>query len=348
MKGIYELGATRFQVKWKPPGKDTKRITASFKTRTEAEGFLLRAQSDFKLGKPIGDAREGVTKAGVMTIQELFNRVDKKRWSGNPNCKRPLEGSASTATRYVNWCGPKMPVDEALAEDRVAEFVRQREDVLLNSGGTINRNLSAICTLSKEAVRLGLLVRVPDLTWRTEGQCRIRWFTTDEEKLLFYVVRQWGYSDYAELFTFLVDTGCRPGEAYQLKWTDFSGTRVDLDGSITKNSTPRVLMLTPRAAEAVARMKELHGALQGPFAWAHPNRSLTRSLWRRLRGHFAWMGDDAVIYTFRHTCASRLVQRGIDLYRVQIWMGHKSMEMTQRYAKFAPKQMDELASVLAG
>jgi hypothetical protein len=41
------------------------------------------------------------------------------------------------------------------------------------------------------------------------------------------------------------------------------------------------------------------------------------------------------------------VQRGVDLYRVQIWMGHKGPQMTQRYAKFAPKQLAELAEVLA-
>jgi hypothetical protein len=28
-------------------------------------------------------------------------------------------------------------------------------------------------------------------------------------------------------------------------------------------------------------------------------------------------------------------------------MGHKSLQMTQRYAKFAPKQLAELADVLA-
>lgn len=56
---------------------------------------------------------------------------------------------------------------------------------------------------------------------------------------------------------------------------------------------------------------------------------------------------DTVIYTFRHTCASRLVQRGVDLCRVQIWMRHKSLQRTQRYAKFAPRQLAELADVLA-
>jgi site-specific recombinase XerD len=59
------------------------------------------------------------------------------------------------------------------------------------------------------------------------------------------------------------------------------------------------------------------------------------------------MDEDYFIYTFRHTCASRLVQRGIDLYRVQIWLGHSVPQMTQRYAKFAPDQLSELAAVLA-
>ena len=55
---------------------------------------------------------------------------------------------------------------------------------------------------------------------------------------------------------------------------------------------------------------------------------------------------DDVICIYRHTCASRLVRRGVGLPRVQMWMGHKSMAMTQRYAKFEPRHMDELVDAL--
>jgi integrase len=153
--------------------------------------------------------------------------------------------------------------------------------------------------------------------------------------------------DLAELFTFLLDTGCRPGEAQSLTWEDFVADKIHLEGHITKNSTRRTLTATPRVMAAVRRMRQKYqDTYPGPFSWALPKLAVTYRLWRRLQGHLGWMGKDCVLYTFRHTCASRLVQRGIDLYRVQIWLGHKVPEMTQRYAKFKPDHLAELARVL--
>lgn len=56
--------------------------------------------------------------------------------------------------------------------------------------------------------------------------------------------------------------------------------------------------------------------------------------------------DDITFHTYRHTTASRLVQRGVDLRRVQVWMGHKAIATTIRYAKLAPNDLADLANVL--
>ena len=41
----------------------------------------------------------------------------------------------------------------------------------------------------------------------------------------------------------------------------------------------------------------------------------------------------------RHTFASRLAMKGVDLYRVQILMGHKTPAMTLRYAHLSPDHL---------
>ena len=41
-------------------------------------------------------------------------------------------------------------------------------------------------------------------------------------------------------------------------------------------------------------------------------------------------------YYLPHTFASRLVMAGVDLRTVAEWMGHKTIQMTMRYAHLAP------------
>ena len=52
-------------------------------------------------------------------------------------------------------------------------------------------------------------------------------------------------------------------------------------------------------------------------------------------------------YDLRHTFATRLVQSGIDLYKVQCLLGHKSPIMTQRYAHHYPESLREGVEILA-
>jgi integrase len=50
---------------------------------------------------------------------------------------------------------------------------------------------------------------------------------------------------------------------------------------------------------------------------------------------------DFHFHALRHTFASRLAMKGVDLYRVQTLMGHKTPEMTQRYAHLSPDTLRE-------
>jgi integrase len=51
-------------------------------------------------------------------------------------------------------------------------------------------------------------------------------------------------------------------------------------------------------------------------------------------------------HDLRHTFATRLVQAGIDLYKVQQLLGHKSPIMTQRYAHHYPESLRDGVEIL--
>jgi site-specific recombinase XerD len=49
--------------------------------------------------------------------------------------------------------------------------------------------------------------------------------------------------------------------------------------------------------------------------------------------------EEFVMHALRHTCASRLVNAGIDLYVVKEWLGHSSIQITERYAHLSPSKL---------
>jgi integrase len=53
-----------------------------------------------------------------------------------------------------------------------------------------------------------------------------------------------------------------------------------------------------------------------------------------------------VLHALRHTCASRLVNKGIDLYVVKEWLGHSTIQVTEKYAHLAPGKLAHAALVL--
>ncbi len=140
---------------------------------------------------------------------------------------------------------------------------------------------------------------------------------------------------------FLVDTGARIGEALALKWNDIQGNVATF--WITKSGKSRSVPLTIRAAQALVSARKF--GRSGPFSnITYPNFKYN---WNRARklNHFD-TDPHMVPHILRHTCASRLVQAGIDLRRVQSFLGHQTIQMTLRYAHLATNDLDQCAVAL--
>jgi site-specific recombinase XerD len=125
-----------------------------------------------------------------------------------------------------------------------------------------------------------------------------------------------------------------------LPWRDVEANARKVSFWDTKNGKPRTLPLTTRALQAIQRQDREQ---EGPFTHI-PEPHMNR-LWDRTQAVLPALAD-TVIYTARHTCASRLVQRGVDLRRVKEWMGHKSITTTLIYAHLAPDNLMDAVEVL--
>lgn len=238
-----------------------------------------------------------------------------------------------------------MEIHEFMVSNGFAKFDDTLIDMLVshfrskkNRNSTINRKLAALYKLLKKAERNGLIHRLPSYVRLQEKNGRIRFFTKDEE-IAFFSEMAKRNEDHFRLCVFLVDTGARVGEALALKWSDVTPDRATF--WITKSGRSRTIPLTLRAGESVFSKN----IPIGPFA----NIKYPSFLydWNAVKKALGLEHDKQLVpHTLRHTCASRLVQAGIDLRRVQTFLGHQTIQMTLRYAHLATNDLNQCVVAL--
>ncbi|MEN5276156.1 site-specific integrase [Brucella sp. TWI432] len=237
-------------------------------------------------------------------------------------------------------------IDEILKGARFSGFDQEMLDFVIgslrergNSNATINRKMAALSKLLRKANKMGDIYSLPEFVRQKERVGRIRFLEYEEEKRLFAAIKYRCEESY-RLAVFLVDTGCRLGEAIGLTWNDLQDQRVTF--WLTKSNRSRTVPLTRRARKATTIERQ---RLKGPFSML--NQVRFRQVWNDAKIEVGLGADDQVVpHILRHTCASRLVRGGIDIRRVQMWLGHQTLQMTMRYAHLATHDLDSCVKVL--
>ena len=106
--------------------------------------------------------------------------------------------------------------------------------------------------------------------------------------------------------------------------------------------------MTRAAREAVTYQRTWSTyQLSGPFVDLKPHE--VNRQWNRAKAKAGYGHDDEVVpHCLRHTCASRLVQRGANLKSVQAWLGHTNIKQTMKYSHLAPGHLHDLRDLLQG
>ncbi len=241
-------------------------------------------------------------------------------------------------------------IDEILCGQRFSAFSQETLDELIailrkrgNSNATINRKMAALSKLLRKAYKMGDIHSLPEFRRQKEKSGRIRFLERDEEERLFSAIRARDENAY-RLAVFLVDSGCRLGEALGLIWNDIQESRVSF--WITKSGCSRTIPMTERVKEVIKLPPNTEGRRpKGPFTKL--TQSQYRAIWNEAKTEVGLGADEQVVpHILRHTCASRLVQGGIDIRRVQMWLGHQTLSMTMRYALLATNDLDGCVVVL--
>lgn len=249
---------------------------------------------------------------------------------------------------HKNTCkGYAYELQSIIEQHRVEKFDTRLIDLITsslrakgNKNSTVNRKLACLSKLLRKHHRNGEIDRLPDIRKLPERNGRIRFLDQHEEVAILANLDRIDEA-YGLLARFLIDTGARVGEALQLRWCDV------VEGHATfwetKGNTPRTVPLTERAVEVLKSRRGITPA--GPFS--DIRYANFRNAWLKSRKRAGLGGDPQVVpHILRHTCASRLAQNGVDIKRIQEFLGHKSLTMTLRYAHLAPRHLDVCADAL--
>lgn len=171
-----------------------------------------------------------------------------------------------------------------------------------------------------------------------------RWLTEAEEARLLAAAPAW----LKELIVFALNTGMRQGEILALNWTDVDFTRGTLVVMKSKNHERRTLPLNSTVFALLAEKQAGSGNQEGRvFTTSTGGPLKARYMGRAFANVRARAGVSAFrFHDLRHTFATRLAQKGVDLYKVQRLLGHKTGTMTQRYAHHSPESLRDGVNVL--
>lgn len=274
------------------------------------------------------------------TLRQAYNEVLAHKWKGTPN----ESNSVRHAEEFMQHMNANSLLDDVSTE-RVDQFILKLKDSG-NSGATINRKLAAASALFTFAHPRGKCKTRPHFERQKEGEGRTSYITDEIEERILNYLTQWGYVDHVEAITCLVDTGLRPSELWRLTGRNINlgiGTNGILIVERSKNGKKRAVPLTVRVKAIITRRME--ATVSGPlFPF---DKNWLERVWARVRTQMGMDSDkEFVPYILRHTCASRLIQKKVDLTLVQEWLGHKSILVTRKYSHHAPENLMNAVAVL--
>lgn len=271
-------------------------------------------------------------KSSKLSLHQAIEEVYDVRWKLNKDSK----GTLQRATRLADLMGnPRLGL---VSETTVQQLIRTLEKLKLETA-TVNRYLTCLKTILKH-YRLDHHF----ITLRKERNGRIRTISKEEMSKLLkllrsnnFSIRQSHYSDCADLFESLLDTGCRLSELLNVTYQDIDFEANHIRIWVNKGDRPRSIPMTRRVRVILEAKRQDNS--DKPFAM---DKYQAERTWTYARRHMGLENEPGFcIHMLRHSAASRLLSAGIDLYTVKELLGHASIIQTQRYAHLDPNKLVE-------
>lgn len=214
------------------------------------------------------------------------------------------------------------------------------------SNATVNRRIACLSKMFNLCIEQELIDKNP---CKYAGKLReenykIRYLTADEEERLFNSFDT--ETEYLRpIIITALQTGMRKSEILNLKWYQIDFNEGFIDILQSKSGKERKI---PISHKLDAVLRSLFAVSDSDYVFVNPSTKLP---FVDIHRAFLHLLKKANIHNFRfhdlrHTVATRMVERGIDLVVVKEILGHAKIDTTMRYAHPVPERKKDAVECL--
>ena len=273
------------------------------------------------------------------TLSEATRVVYKRRKNGTKSATNFLIGMKHNIKALGD-----LPVNKITRPmvNKMMDILKQEHK---NSNAVINQKMGYLRVVLQEMEEDGFIEMIKFPKPRPTKNSKVHYLTKDmERELLSWLNCMQRNREAKDIVECLIDLGCRVNELLGLekRFVDFDNNQINFNDR--KNDQAVAVPMTNRVQSIIRRYYREVKDFDRLFTL---NYSELNAIWQKARKDLGYA--DKKFYTIhlcRHTCASRLVQRGVPILLVKDWLGHEDIENTMIYAHLAPKALHSVVEVL--
>jgi integrase len=225
-----------------------------------------------------------------------------------------------------------------VTRERVEAFKAARRRKL--GPAAVNREVAVLKHALRLAVEWDYLETSPaaGVTKFKEPPGRVRYLVREEAAALVEAC----YPTVRPVVLTALHTGMRLGEILALDWAHVDLKRRQLRVVDSKNNETRVVPINEILYNALASLNPKNGRVFKSRR-GDPYRSIRTSFQAAIKQAGI---EDFTFHDLRHTFASWLAMKGVPMSTIGKLLGHKTPQMTMRYAHLAPEYLADVVEVL--
>ena len=283
-------------------------------------------------------------KRKMLKLSEATRVVYKRRKNGTKSATNFLIGMKHNIKALGD-----LPVNKITRPmvNKMMDILKQEHK---NSNAVVNQKMGYLRVVLQEMEEDGFIEMIKMPKPRPTKNTKVHYLTkVMEQELLdtLYMYSTGGgkkYTQAQDIIRCLIDLGCRVNELLGLetRFVDFENNQINFIER--KNDQAVAVPMTKRVQNVMSEYCVDKKDFDKVFSL---NYSDLNAIWQKARKYLGYA--DKKFYTIhlcRHTCASRLVQRGVPILLVKDWLGHEDIENTMIYAHLAPKALHSVVEVL--